>query len=331
MPSIQPPRGRSARALIVAAEAIVAAVVGGLAVGGVLGWTIAGVAVALALLMAILSRLSGQAVAGSRGVDDPAGTVRVLGVPSRSSGEVGVISDGQGYAAGVEFDIAKGVLLDLAPLAAFVAADPSRPSSVQVRLTTYAPPAPGSGTFRRAQGAALAVHRRLHVLLRLEPAWASDVVARHGGGAQGSRAALVAALDRLAAWLRRDGIAGRVLDAAALNVLLAEDTGTHLVTRQLVADFGSRADLQRVIDLVQQAGPERSIVSVSVVLAGSDQWQSHGAVAVGARTADELGAVAALLLADAAIGTAPSSTGASVLPLGGGSGDLTAVLTLART
>src|SRR5206468_12649169 len=92
--------------------------------------------------------------------------LRVLGVTSRSSGDVAVISDGQGFAAGVEIDVAKGALFDLATLVGVAGADPSRPAAVQLRLTTHAPPAAGIGAARPA--VAVAVHRRLHVLLRLE-------------------------------------------------------------------------------------------------------------------------------------------------------------------
>jgi hypothetical protein len=324
---------RRTRGLIVLAEVTIAAVAGGIVLGDALGWTVAALAVVVAGAVLIAARGSWLRGAAEQLVD-PAELVsrlRVLGVQSRSSGDVGVITDGQGFAAGVEIDIAKGALFDLATLAGVVAADPSRPSAVQMRLTTYAPPAPGSGFFRRPPAAAVAVHRRLHVLLRLEPAWAGDVVAGHGGGARGSRAALVAALDRLAARLRRAGITYRVLDTAALNALLAEDTAADLPTQLFTADLGSPADLERLIGVLQRTAPERSIVSLCVDLASSDQWQSFAAVLIGARDAEQVAAVAASLLADRAVlGAAAPSALATVLPLGGGPGDLASVLTLAR-
>lgn len=323
---------RRTRLLIVAAEATLAAVVGGVVLGGALGWTVAGAAVAAALGL-VLARTGSLGSSGQHG--DPAALIanlRVHGVVSRSSGDVGVINDVQGYAAGLELDIAKGALLDLAALGALAADDPSRPSALQVRLTAYAPPAPGSGVFGRPRGAAIAVHRRLHILLRLEPAWASDVVAGHGGGAQGSRAALVAAVDRLAARLRRSGVPNRVLDTAALTALLAEDTAADLRARVFTADVGGQADLGRLIGVLQQAAPERSVLSISLELASSDQWQSYAAVLVGGRDAAHTDAAGAAVLADPCIvGVAPASAGTAVLPLGGGPGDLTSVLTLARS
>jgi hypothetical protein len=324
---------RRTRALIVAGEATLAAVVGGAVIRGSLGWTIVGVAVVLAAVVLAGVRGSWLSDTTDRSAD-PAellAKLRVVGVESRSSGEVGVIGDGQGYAAGLEVDISKGALLDLATLCGVVAADPSRPSALQMRLTSYAPPVPGSGVLRRPRGPSIAVHRRLHLLLRLEPSWAGDVVARHGGGAQGSRAALVAALDRLAARLRRAGISSRVLDTGALNALLAEDTAADLPTRLFVADPGSREDLERLFAVLQRTGPERSIVSLGVDLASSDQWQSFAAVLIGARDADQAAAVGSALLADSAVvDVAPPSAISWVLPLGGGPGDLASVLTLAR-
>jgi hypothetical protein len=325
---------RRSRLLIVAAEAGLAAVVGGAVLGGALGWTVAGAAVAAGGLGMLLA--GGRSVLGASGQHRDAAeliaNLRVHGAVSRSSGDVGVLNDAQGYAAGLELDIARGALLDLAGLCVLVADDPSRPSALQIRLTTYAPPAPGSGVFGRPRGDSIAVHRRLHILLRLEPAWASDVVAAHGGGAQGSRAALVAAVDRLAARLRRSGVLNRVLDTAALTALLAEDTAADLRARVFTADVDTQADLDRLIGVLQQAAPERSILSVSVDLASSDQWQSFAAVLVGGRDAAHTDAAGAAVLADpCVVGVAPASAGTAVLPLGGGPGDLTSVLTLARS
>jgi hypothetical protein len=322
---------RRARALAVAAESALAGVVGGAVIGGAVGWTVAAAAVVLAGLLVALARRGGPIAGPGSDSADLLGRLRVVGVPSRSSGDVGVVGDGQGYAAGVEIDVAKGVALDLVAVAAAVAADPSRPSSVQLRLTMYAPPAPGSGVFSRPRGALVAVHRRLHLLVRLEPAWASDVVARHGGGAAGSRAALVAAVDRLAAHLRRGGVANRVLDPAALNALVAEDAAAELPPRLFAADPGAQSDLERLVEMVQQAGPERAVVSLCVDLAGSDQWQSSATVLIATRDVNQAGVVAAALLAERAVdGAAPAGALAAVLPLGGGPADLAAVLTLAR-
>jgi hypothetical protein len=319
------------RGLVIAAEAAVAALVGGVAIGGALGWTIAVLAVGVAVLVPVAARASwfaiGPAHAGAAG--ELIAKLRVHGVQSRSSGDVGVISDGQGFAAGLELEIDKGALLDLRTLCGVLADDPSRPSAVQVRLTSYAPPMPG--TLRRPRPASVAVHRRLHVMLRLEPTRAGDVAARRGGGAYGSRAALVAAIDRLAARLRRAGIAARVVDSDALSALLAEDTAADLRARVITADPGSRDDLVRLIGLLQHTAPERSVLSVCIDLESNDQWQSFAAVLVAGHDASHADEVAAAVLGDACvIGVAPSSAIAAVLPLGGGPGDLASVLTLAR-
>jgi len=314
------------RALIVSAEAVLAAIVGGVVVGGALGWTLAGLAVAGAggLLVARRARPAADRE-DDTGAAPLLAALRVQGVTSRSSGEVGVVSDGQGFAAGLELDVARGALLDLAALCAVADDDPSRPSAVQVRVTTYAPPT------RRAGTTSAAAHRRLHVLLRLEPVWASDVVAGHGGGAKGARAALVAAVDRLAARLRRAGVPNRVLDPATFNALLAEDTAPDVQSRVFTADAAARTDLDRLLALTQRVTPERSIVSMCVDLAGGDQWRSFAAVLVGGRDPFQTDAAGAAVLADPCVlGVAPPAALAAVLPLGGGPGDLVSVLTLGR-
>jgi hypothetical protein len=324
---------RRTRALIVAGEGALAAVVGGIVVGGGLGWALVGLAALCVVIGPLAARGAGPVATPGEGAG-AAGQIaklRVHGVTSRSSGEVGVVSDGPGFAAGLEVDVAKGAVLDLAALCAVAAGDPSRPSVVQVRLTTYAPSAP-AGMQRRAGAAAIAVHRRLHVLLRLDPAWAGDVVARHGGGAQGSRAALVAAVDRIGARLRRAGLANRVLDTAALNALIAEDTATDVRARLFTADAANGADLDRIIDLLQYVAPERSVVSMCTDLVSSDQWQSFAAVLVAGRDPYQVDEAGAAVLADpCVVGVAAPATLAAVLPLGGGPGDLASVLTLARS
>jgi hypothetical protein len=321
---------RRVRTLVVAAEAAVAAIVGGVVVGGAPGWTVAVVGVLAGALLGLVlvrapARLGGRL---SSAAADVASELTVQGVASRSNGEVGVVGDAQGYAAGVELDVVRGALVDLGALCAVVAEDPSRPSGLQIRVTTYAPPVPPGTPPRRHAGA---VHRRLHVLLRLEPAWATDIVARHGGGVQGSRAALVAAVDRIAARLRSAGVANRVMDAAAMNALVAEDTARELHTRVFAADAASRADLDRLGALLERVAPERAILSIGVDLTNADHWQSFVAVLVGGRDAAQADAASAAVLADpSVVGVAPPSAVATVLPLGGGPGDLAPVLTLAR-
>jgi hypothetical protein len=321
---------RRTRMVVVAAEAAVAAVVGGIAVGGALGWTVAALgALAGAVVGLVLFDRRPRLMALQQpAANDVTARLNVHPVVSRSSGEVGVLGDAQGYAAGVELDIARGALVDLGALCAVAAADPSRPSALQIRVTTYAPPAPPGAAPRRVAGA---VHRRVHVLLRFDPAWTADVVAAHGGGAQGSRAALVAAVDRLAARLRGAGIANRVLDAAAVNALVAEDTSPDLHTRVFAADATSRGDLDRLAAVLERVAPERAILSIGVDLTNADEWQSFVAVLVGGRDAGPADAASAAVLADPSVaGVAPPSAIATVLPLGGGPGDLAPVLTLVR-
>jgi len=327
---------RRTRVVIVAAEGVVAAIVGGVAIGGTIGWIVVGLAI---VSVPVLLVVAGRARRGRAGIGAPGSAefltrLRVLAVQSRSSGEVGVVSDGQGYAAGVEVEVRRGADLDLDLFGTIVAADPSRPSALQVRTTLQAPPVAtrvmGAIVLRRREGS-VAVQRRVHILLRLEPTWAGDVVESHGGGARGSRAALVAAVDRFSARLRREGIANRVLDAAAASQLLAEDSAPGRAARTLAADPGSPDDVARLTGLLAEVGPERGVFSVCIDLASSDQWQTFAALHVAARNARECDTAAAALLADPAVRGETTGEGiAAIVPLGGGPGDLASVLTLAR-
>jgi hypothetical protein len=331
------PRGiglaRHTRAWLLTGEVLLAAAVAGVALRSALGWTVLGVAVAIALAAVAAARTGwpGEPRTVESDSERLLADLRVVAATSRSTGEVGVLADGQGFVAGLEVDLARGAVLDLGALCGMVGTDASRPSAVQLRLTTYAPPAPPSGAFRNARDLSTAVNRRLHLLLRLEPARAGDVVARHGGGAQGSRAALVAAVDRLAARLRRAGVGNRVLDAAALNGLVAEDTAGDLPRRLFTADLGEQRDLDRIVGVLDRAAPERCVLSVCVEFAGGDQWLTSGTLLIGSRNLDQAAAVAAALRGEGAVLAAAGPEAlARVLPLGGGPGDLTSVLTLAR-
>ena len=325
---------RPRRGVIVAAEAVLAAVAGGILVGGYPGWLIAvsGVLVGLVLVAFAVRGRVGFADPAQAEID-PDTELRVLRVSSRSSGEVGVLGDPQGIAAGLELAVRDGVGIDLDAVSKLVANDPSRPSALQLRVTGYAPPPPSQAAFARPSGSyAPVLHRRVHVLLRLEPVWASDVVRSHGGGAEGSRAALVAAVDRLAAWLRRHGIPNRTLDPDALNALLREDTSTDLVTASIAADPVSTHDLARLLDRLDRCGATRTVLSVCADLTVSDHWRTFAVLNLACTEPARLRPACRKILADpAALGVAPASALSAVLPLGGGPGDLTSALTLARS
>ncbi|WP_375484672.1 type VII secretion protein EccE [uncultured Jatrophihabitans sp.] len=318
-------------AVVIAAEAVAAAVVIGVARHDAFGWTLAALFVLAVPVLLLASRAVGRHADEVR--REPVSRVRVTTATSRSSGEVGVLVDEQGYAASLEVSLARNATLDLGAVVADLADDPSRLSAVQLRITSYSP----SGTQPeqlggRRRGQYVPVHRRAHLVLRFEPARARDVVQSRGGGSGGSRAALVAALDRAALRLRRDGIVNRVADAATLETLLGEDTRADVPTRLFAVDFAQGGDIQRLLDVVALHRPQRSVVSLCVEFAAADRWRSTGSVQITGDDERALDAVTATLRADdAVVGVAAPSDITRVLPLGGGPGDLAAVVTLERT
>ena len=320
---------------VVAVEVVVAAVAVGVARHDPFGWVLAAVFVLAAPLVLLVPRRRRRpAVATTADPSLATGTrVRVLTATSRSSGEVGVVVDEQGYAAALEISLARGAVLDLGAVVADLAADPSHLCAVQVRITSYSPPGnhPAHLGGRRS-GTYVPVHRRTHLVLRFEPARARDVVQSRGGGSEGSRAALVAALDRAALRLRRAGIVNRIVDAAALDRMISEDTRADAANRLFAVDLAQDGDIQRLLDTLQVHRLQRSVVSLCVDLAIGDQWRSTGAVQITGTDEQSLDAATAMLrIDDALIGVAARVDITRVLPLGGGPGDLAAVVTLERT
>ncbi|SHG12763.1 Putative type VII ESX secretion system translocon, EccE [Jatrophihabitans endophyticus] len=333
-PQASPPRvvlSRRAVGLVLVVEGVIAAIAAGVALRGTFGWAL--VVVAALFVPVFVAWRRGRLLRPVRVTDDPQLLQRlhVVGVTSRSSGDVGVVGDRQGYAAGLELTAASGARVDLGAVAADLAADPCHPSSVQLRITALAPPGTRTrGYGGRRRGTAVPVHRVVHLVVRFEPGRAGDVVESHGGGAAGSRAALVAALDRAASRLRRAGTPVRVLDTAAISAVLSDDTA-DVPARLLVADCTFAGDVQRLLDLLTGTAPQRSVLSLCVDLADADRWHTHAVVQVADPDAGLLASSVDVLRADdAIIGLAPRSAMASLVPLGGGPNDILSVLTLAR-
>jgi len=336
------------RGRLLAIEGAVALAVGGVAIGGAGGSLAAGIGV-LTLAAAVARRrgewLSDRLMrARSRPPQGPArepqqspSGLSVVDVTSRSSGLVGVIGDGQGYAAGLELAMSRATEIDVGRLAAAVAADPSKLSSVQLRVSHESPPIGPArlntrpATLYRQAFGPVAMHRRVVIVLRFEPALATDVVDAHGGGAQGARAALIAAVDRLSAFLRGAGLGNRVLDSAALNALLRDDAWPGARVEQLVLDVASHRDLDRIAYAVAATGCERRTLSICVDVAGGRTWSTYGAISLVSADGVVLDGATSALLAQGGVrrpGPGNRDAQGAVLPLGGGAFDLTRVLLL---
>ena len=335
------------RGRLLAVEGAVALAVGGVAIGGTVGSLAAGIGAVT--LVAAVARRRGEWISDRlmRARSRPQGPARepqqspsglsVVDVTSRSSGLVGVIGDGQGYAAGLELGMSRATEIDVGRLAAAVAADPSKLSSVQIRVSHESPPIGPARLntrpailYRQAFGP-VAMHRRVVVVLRFEPALATDVVDAHGGGAQGARAALIAAVDRLSAFLRGAGLVNRVLDSAALNALLRDDAWPGARVEQLALDGASHRDLDRIAYAVASTGCERRTLSICVEVAGGRTWSTYGAISLVSADGVVLDGATSALLAQGGVrrpGPGNRDAQGAVLPLGGGAFDLTRVLLL---
>ncbi len=182
-----------------------------------------------------------------------------------------MVVDGHGLAAALELAPVDVLDLDVGALAQALGQDASEPSVLQIRVVDAAPPLPAARrrarpvtAYRGTIGPA-AVHRRVQLLLRIDPLRAEDVVARHGGGITGAQSALIAALDRLAALLRAAQLPSRVLDAEALTRLLAEDDALP-VREYLDASRPRPQEVMELVGAVTASGCDRSVTSIQLAL-----------------------------------------------------------------
>lgn len=270
---------------LVAVEVAVGALVGGGVWGGGFGWTAVGAGVLL--LVVAVARRDGRWLVEPRRVVratswPDAGAVgdfgeltriapglHVTGAESRTSGPVGIVGDGQGFAAGVEVDPGVLVRLDLAGLSAHVGADPARPAGLQVTVRDqHAESLAGGGPLTR----------RLLVLLRFEPVREPEVAAVRGGGVPGVHAGAVAAVDRLVRYFASLGATATPVVGTALRALVVED-GHDLPTMGIWSvPVDDAAGFGRVVEVSSAVPCRRSVVSFGVDL--TEPARSRALVAV---------------------------------------------------
>lgn len=275
--------------------------------------------------------------------------LHVVEVTGRGVAPLGVIGDGQGFAAVLELEIAGNLRLDVATLAAQVAADPAELAGFQVLIEQFPlPPLDVTERFgptmvyRRLPTSAVPVLRRVWLVLRHEPLWAPEATERRGGGAAGARTALVAAAARLRVHLMDNGFQVHLLGLAAATELLGAvgDSSHHgrfhpdawLTQAGAHCCLAVTGDWSKLLMTAASIGADRCVVSVTVELDGhSAQTRSvlrlfatdHGAAA-NARAA---------LIATGLVEPLTDNQAAGVvatLPLGGGARDLTSAIGLVR-
>lgn len=154
--------------------------------------------------------------------------------------DIGIISDGEGWAAVVEIESDSDLLaddvdeVDLDALAGLTIADDIVFAGIQ--MVTYTVPAPTSLLLGTQSPAARSYHevltelppavRRSWLCLRLDPSRCLTAVTRRGAGAEGVHASLRFGLHRLQSALKRQGIDTKVLAPADLYAAMALACGT---------------------------------------------------------------------------------------------------------
>lgn len=133
---------------------------------------------------------------------------------------VGVLGDGQAFAATLDVDPRRIGDLNLDGVRTVLARDPAQPSGAQLLIEQ-------PGVARQSTS-----DLRVLLSVRHEPLWATRSVAERGGGTLGACRAVTAAAVRLRQTLAGRGIGARLLDRRQLRDVLAA-LGDH---RQLFAD-----------------------------------------------------------------------------------------------
>ncbi|MGQ0774722.1 MAG: type VII secretion protein EccE [Pseudonocardiales bacterium] len=350
---------RFGRARFVAAEVGVGGLVSGFLIGGAFAPVLVTIGAAALLLgfarwdgawltdhLTAMLRRSGASgdrlmVGGSKAAVGECGALthvipglHVVQRVTRNGPALGIAGDGQGFAAVVELRESGALRVDLAQLASHVADDPAELAGVQVLVEQFA--------ALPTTGRPLA--RRTFVVLRHEPMWAPEAVQRRGGGADGARAALVAAVARLRLRLSDAGVGTTTLgrdEFLALLRTLGDPSPTAELSRDawvtpagahccLAASVSSSEDWSRLLHAAGAGPADRSVVSVAVDLDGR-VTQTRSAVRVVA-TDHRRAAEARSLLLDTGLTVALSleqATGVvATLPLGGGARPLASAIGL---
>lgn len=360
--------GRIGRARWIAAEAALGTVAAGLAVTGPLRIALVAVGV-LVLLSTFLfwkgkwatehwaARLRGPARQQRGPIAGPGfGVVRdvvpdlhVVEVTGRGAPPLGVIGDGQGFAAVLELEVTGSLRFNLAALAAQVAADPAEPAGFQVLIEQFSlPPLDVTEHFeptmvyRRLPTSAVPVVRRVWVVLRHEPLWAPHATERRGGGAAGARTALVAAAARLRVHLIDSGFQVHMLGLAAATELLSTVGDPSQLGRfhpdAWITQAGAHCclavtgDWSKTLMTAASLAADRCVVSVNVELEGHSS-QTRTALRLFAADHNAAAAARAELIGAGLAQPLPNNQAAGVvatLPLGGGARDLTSAIGLVR-
>ncbi|WP_125727797.1 type VII secretion protein EccE [Kibdelosporangium aridum] len=302
-----------ARGRTVAIEAGIGAMVAGAVLRNPIGWTF----LALGVLVVILALLKvDKRVLAWLGREEKVSSLQVINAPNRNGPPVGVVGDGQGFAAALEIDTGAPLCLRLEDLESFVLSDPSELAGAQVLVEQYK-----------------GLSRRVWIVLRHEPMWAKTAVHERGGGAEGARLALVAALARLQVRLSDQNMSAAPLSSAELSTMFslvgdleAADTRRDAWIAKPAAHCSLTANVSNWQHLLQATAA--SAADISYIAATTD-----GTTTVRLVAADHRKAAAArqeILASGLATEMQQRDGLVATLPFGGGARNLVGAIGLVR-
>ncbi|MFC0108304.1 type VII secretion protein EccE [Kibdelosporangium aridum] len=295
-----------ARGRIVAIEAGIGVMVAGAVLRNPIGWTLLGLGVAV-LVLALLK--VDKRVIAWLGREEPASAPQVINSANRNGPAVGVVGDGQGFAASLEIDTGAPVRLQLADLASFVADDPSELAGAQVLIEQFR-----------------GLSRRVWIVLRHEPMWAQTAVEERGGGAEGARAALAAAIARLQVRLSDQNLPAAPLSSVELSTMFASVGDLKSSGASYCCLTANVSDWQRILQATAASSADISYVSVRV-----DGPPSEVAIRLVAADHRRVATARQEVLASGVAMDAEQREGlVATLPFGGGARSLVGAIGLVR-
>lgn len=215
----------------------------------------------------------------------------VRAVADRNGPDVGVLADGRGHAAVLEFP--GGVLPSLPAglIADWLAEDRARPAAAQLLVEQFGLPPwdfhyryQPTVAYRQLPAGRRPVAVRSWLVVRYEPWEAPEAAERRGGGAAGAGAAVVAATARLRARLAAQGAEATPLGPEAARALLrqigdasgqgralhdswAGNTATHCT---VTVSLRSQADWTRLLSGLSGCAAERVVAATTLTREGQD-------------------------------------------------------------
>ncbi|TDC62683.1 hypothetical protein E1283_33660 [Streptomyces hainanensis] len=310
------PAGRFGRGRLVAVEAGLGCLAAGAAFQGPWGYGLAGVGALVAtgsLLRRrgawadqwLFDRLRRDALAPD-GTAAPAGraddadlglatallpALDIAEFPDRNGRDLGVLADGRGHAAIVEFPGGMLPSLPAGVIARWLDEDPARPAAAQLVVEQFGLPPwdfhyryQPTIAYRQLPFAGRPVAVRSWLVLRYEPFDAPEAAERRGGGAAGARAAVAAATARIRAGLAARGMPSLPLGAGQVRDLLrqigdasaegraitgswAGSAATHCT---VTAEVANQSDWARLLGSLATCTADRVITAATLTREGAE-------------------------------------------------------------